>query len=217
MSQSTGTNQPWAGGVAAPFFPPALPEFDSAAIVVVQQADAESGVAVSYRGGGFSRQEWTTGHPVPLLIEDLKRPQVEQVRDEIRQQLATRGDGLDDLPLRAFLTVADLYLSPEPSGRYVSAVFGAITEADGKVTLGGTVSWPDGVTGTVVGLDPQVLGEPVGVSGQSHLPAFPAGAPVELRLGDLRSLIASLEKAQAAGGLDPLWLRMMDLAQSAAE
>jgi hypothetical protein len=205
------------GGLSAPFSPPGLPEFDSAAIVVVQQSDAESGVAVSYRGGGFSRQEWTTGHPVPLLIEDLQRPQVKQVRDEIRKQLTTRGDGLDDLPLRAFLTVADLYLSPEPSGRYVSAVFGAITESDGEAVLGGTVSWPDGVTGTIVGIDPQALGQPVGVSGQSHLAAFPAGSDAELRLGDLRSLIASLEKALTAGDLDPLWQRMLDLAQSAAE
>lgn len=217
MTQSSATNQPWAGGLSAPFSPPGLPEFDSAAIVVVQQADAEAGVAVSYSGGVFSRQEWTTGHPVPLLIETLQRPEIEQVRDEIRKQLATRGDGLDDLPLRAFLTVADLYLSPEPSGRYVSAVFGDISESGGGVVLGGTVSWPDGVTGTVVGTDPEALGQPVGVSGQSHLAAFPSGSLVPLRTGDLRSLITSLEKALTAGDLDPLWQRMLNLAQSAVE
>jgi hypothetical protein len=217
MTQSSVTDQPWAGGLSVPFLPPGVPQLDSAAIVVAQQFDAEAGVAVSYSRGIFTRQEWSAGHPVPLLIENLQRPQIEQVRDEIRKQLATRGDGLDDLPLRAFLTVADLYLSPEPSGRYVSAVFGAITESDGEVTLGGTVSWPDGVTGTVVGIDPQALGQPVEVYGQSHLPAFPAGSDAGLRLGDLRSLITSLEKAQTAGNLDPLWQRMLDLAKSAAE
>ena len=127
MTQSSTTDQPWTGGLTVPFFPPSVPELASAAIVVAQPFDAEAGVAVSYSRGIFTRQEWTTGHPVPLLISVLQRPEVEQIRDQVRDQLATRGEGLDDLPLRAFLTVADLYLSPEPSGRYVSAGFGAIT------------------------------------------------------------------------------------------
>jgi hypothetical protein len=217
MTQSSATNQPWAGGLSAPFSPPALPEFDSAAIVVVQQSDAEAGVAVSYSGGVFRRQEWTTGHPVPLLIETLQRPEVEQVRDEIRKQLTTRGDGLDDLPLRAFLTVADLYLSPEPSGRYVSAVFGAITQSAGVENFVGTVNWPDGVTGTVVATYDGVPGQSAGLTGQSHLAPFPEGSQTPLRTGDLKSLITSLEKALTAGDLDPLWQQLLNLAKGAVE
>jgi hypothetical protein len=207
MTQSSATDQPWAGGLSVPFFPPGVPELDSAAIVVAQQFDAEAGVAVSYSRGIFTRQEWTTGHPVPDLIVVLQRPEVEQVRDQVREQLTTRGAGLDVLPLRAFLTVADLYLSPEPSGRYVSAVFGAISEpAAGQ--LSGTVSYPDGVTGTIVGSD-------TGVSGESHLAPLPPGPLDPLRVADLGSLITSLEKALTAGDLDPLWQHMLAFAQQA--
>ncbi|HXP53699.1 MAG TPA: hypothetical protein VN847_02030 [Streptosporangiaceae bacterium] len=205
MTQSSTTDQPWTGGLTVPFFPPSVPELASAAIVVAQPFDAEAGVAVSYSRGIFTRQEWTTGHPVPLLISVLQRPEVEQIRDQVRDQLATRGEGLDDLPLRAFLTVADLYLSPEPSGRYVSAGFGAIT-ASATGQLSGTVSYPDGVTGTITGSD-------TGVAGESHLAPLPPGPLTPLRTGDLRSLILSLEKALTAGDLDPRWQQMLAFAQ----
>ena len=205
MTQSSTTDQPWTGGLTVPFFPPSVPELASAAIVVAQPFDAEAGVAVSYSRGIFTRQEWTTGHPVPLLISVLQRPEVEQIRDQVRDQLATRGEGLDDLPLRAFLTVADLYLSPEPSGRYVSAGFGAIT-ASATGQLSGTVSYPDGVTGTITGSN-------TGVAGESHLAPLPPGPLTPLRTGDLRSLILSLEKALTAGDLDPRWQQMLAFAQ----
>ena len=207
MTQSSATGQPWQGGVSVPLAPPHVPEFDSAAIILAQQSDAETGVTVSYSRGIFTRQAWSTGHPVPLLIAELTPPQIAQVRDQVREQLATRGEGLDDLPLRAFLTVADLYLSPESSGRYASAVFGAITEpAAGQ--LSGTVSYPDGVTGTIVGSDTAVTGE-------SHLAPLPPDALAPLRTGDLRSLITNLEKALATGDLDPRWQHLLAFAQQA--
>jgi hypothetical protein len=206
MTQST-TDQPWEAGLSVPFAPPGVPEFDSAAIVVAQQFDAEAGTAVAYSRGIFTRQEWTTGHPVPDLIVVLQRPEVEQVRDQVREQLTTRGAGLDVLPLRAFLTVADLYLSPEPSGRYVSAVFGAITEPVAG-QLSGTVTYPDGVTGTIVASD-------AGVSGESHLAPLPPGPLDPLRTGDLSSLITSLEKALTGGDLDPRWQQVLALAEQA--
>jgi hypothetical protein len=209
MTQSSVTDQPWVGGLSVPFAPPGVPEFDSAAIVVAQQFDAEAGVAVAYSRGIFTRQEWTTGHPVPDLIAVLQRPEVEQVRDQVREQLTTRGAGLDVLPLRAFLTVADLYLSPEPSGRYVSAVFGAITQlAAGQ--LSGTVSYPDGVTGTIAG-------SAAGITGESHLAPLPPGPLDPLRPADLGSLITSLEKALTGGDLDPRWQDMLAFAQQAVE
>ena len=207
MASGNAEDQPWEGGVSVPVLPPHVPAFGSAAIVVAQQSDTQAGVAVSYSRGIFTRQAWSTGHPVPLLIVELTPPQVAQIRDQVREQLATRGEGLDDLPLRAFLTVADLYLSPESSGRYASAVFGAITEpAAGQ--LSGTVSYPDGVTGTIVGSDTAVTGE-------SHLAPLPADALAPLRTGDLRSLITNLEKALATGDLDPRWQHLLAFAQQA--
>jgi hypothetical protein len=209
MTQSSVTDRPWTGGLSVPFGPPDAPELDSAAIVVAQQFDAEAGIAVAYSRGIFTRQEWTTGHPVPDLILVLQRPEVEQVRDQVREQLTTSGAGLDVLPLRAFLTVADLYLSPEPSGRYVSAVFGAIIEPVAG-ELSGTVSYPDGVTGTIVG-------SASGITGESHLAPLPPGPLDPLRAGDLASLITSLEKALTEGDLDPRWQQLLAFAQQAAE
>lgn len=204
----TTVDQPWEGGLSAPFLPPHVPLFDSAAIVVAQQADAQAGVAVCYSRGIFTRQFWSTGHPVPLFIEVLKPQDVRQVRDEVLGQLAIPGDGLDHLPLRAFVTVADVYLDPEPSARFRRAVFGTIAEqAPGQLL--GAVAYPDGVAGTVLGSDD-------GVSGESHLEPLPAGFQAPLRVGDLRSLIAKLEHALAAGGIDPLWQQMLTFAQQAA-
>jgi hypothetical protein len=144
----------------------------------------------------------------PWEGEVLKPPDVQQVRDEILEQLAVHGDGLDHLPLRAFVTVADVYLSPEPSHRYRRAVFVGIAEqAPGQLL--GAVSYPDGVAGTIVGSDQ-------GVSGESHLAPLPAGFLAPLRAGDLRSLIFSLENALTAGGIDPQWQQMLTYAQQAA-
>jgi hypothetical protein len=208
MANSTSTDPPWEGGFSLPVFPPAVPQFDSATLVVAQESDAQSGTLISYGKGVFTKQYWTTGHPVPLLIEVLKPAEVRQVRDEIRERLAIPGDGLDHLPLRAFVTAADMYLSPEPSTRFDRAAFGTIAEqAPGEVL--GTVAYPDNVAGTLLGSDS-------GVSGQSHLGALPAGAAAPLRLGDLRSLILSLERALASGGIDALWQQMLTFAQQAA-
>ncbi len=208
MAASDVEDQPWEGGVSVPVLPPHVPLFDSAAVVVAQQTDAQAGVAVAYNRGIFTRQAWSTGHPVPGVIEVLPPSEVRQVRDQIRAQLGVRGDGLDHLPLRAFLTVADVYLSPEPSARYAAAVFGTIAEpAPGQ--LAGTVTYPDGVAGTVVG-------SATGVAGESHLGLLPQNFLAPLRTGDVRSLAFHLEKALTAGDLDPLWQHMLAFVQQAA-
>jgi hypothetical protein len=208
MSNGNATDQPWEGGLSVPVLPPHVPLFESAAIVIAQQADAQTGAVVSYSRGIFTRQFWSTGHPVPLLIEVLKPEGVEQVRDQVLEQLAVPGDGLDHLPLRAFLTAADVYLNPEPSTRFSTAAFGAITQqAPGQVV--GTIAYPNGVAGTVLGSDS-------GVSGETHLGPFTPGFQAPLRIGDLLSLISSLEVALATGGIDPLWQQILTYAQQAA-
>jgi hypothetical protein len=207
MANDNATGQPWEGGLSVPVLPPHIPLFDSAAIVVAQQSDAQSGVAVSYSRGIFTRQSWSTGHPVPLLIEVLEPQDVKQVRDQIIEQFVISGDGLDHLPLRAFVTAADVYLNPEPSTRFSRAVFGAIAEqAPGQLL--GAVAYPGGVAGTILGSD-------AGVSGESHLGSLPGGFQAPLRVGDLRSLISSLKNAVSAGGIDPLWQQMLTFAQQA--
>ena len=207
MANDNATDQPWEGGLSVPVFPPHIPLFDGAAIVVAQQSDAQAGVAVSYSRGIFTRQSWSTGHPVPLLIEVLKPQEVKQVREQVFEQLVIPGDGLDHLPLRAFVTAADVYLNPEPSTRFSRAVFGAIAEqAPGQFS--GAVAYPGSVAGTILGSD-------AGISGESHLGPLPAGFQAPLRVGDLRSLISSLENALSAGGIDPLWQQMLTLAQQA--
>jgi len=208
MAHGNAPDQPWEGGLSVPVLPPHVPLFDSAAIVVAQQSDAQAGVAVSYSRGIFTRQFWSTGHPVPGVIEVLKPQDVRKVRDQVREQLARPGDGLDQLPLRAFVTAADVYLSPEPSTRFGSAVFGAIAEqAPGQFL--GAVAYPGGVAGTIAGSS-------AGVSAESHLGPLPPGFQAPLRTGDLRSLISSLENALAAGGIDPQWQQMLAFAQQAA-
>jgi hypothetical protein len=208
MANDNAAGEPWEGGFCVPFPPPGVPPFDSAAIVVAQQSGAETGVTVFYSGGIFTRQAWSTGPPVPLLIEVLKPQDVQQIRDQVREQLAVPGDGLDHLPLRAFVTAADVYLDPQPSTRFLKAAFGAIAEQAPGQLLGETAC-PDGVAGTILGSD-------AGVSGESHLGPFPPGAQAPLRVGDLRSLIYSLENALAAEGIDPLWQQMLTFAQQAA-
>ena len=94
MANGNATDQPWEGGLCVPVLPPHVPLFDSAAIVVAQQSDAQAGVAVSYGRGIFTRQAWSTGHPVPGVIEVLKPQEVGQIRDQVREQLDRRGVGL---------------------------------------------------------------------------------------------------------------------------
>ena len=138
----------------------------------------------------------------------LKPQDVRQIRHQVLEQLAVPGNGLHHLPLRTFVTAADVYLNPEPSARFSSAVFGAIAEqAPGQ--LAGAVTYPSGVVGTLAGSD-------AGVFGESHLGPFPPGFQAPLRLGDLRSLILSLENALASGGIDALWEQMLTFAQQAA-
>jgi hypothetical protein len=208
MTSSDSTDQPWEGGLSVPALPPHVPLFDSAALVIAQQSDAQAGVAVSYGRGIFTRQFWSTGHPVPGLIEVLKPPAVRQVRDQVLEQLARPGDGLDHLPLRAFVTAADVYLNPEPSTRFARAAFGTIAEqAPGQLL--GAAAYPGGVAGIILGSD-------AGISAESHLGPLPSGFQAPLRIGDLRSLISSLQNALAAGGIDPLWQQMLTFAQQAA-
>jgi hypothetical protein len=207
MANGAATDDLWQGGLSVPVLPPQVPLFDSAAIVVAQQSDDQSGVAVLYSRGIFTKQAWSTGHPVPGVIEVLKPQEVEQVRDQVREQLDRPGDGLDHLPLRAFVTAADVYLSREPSTRFGRAVFGAIAEqAPGQLL--GAVTFPGGVAGTLVGSG-------AGVSGESNLQPVPPGFQAPLRVGDLLSLILSLENALGAGGIDPLWEQMLTFAQQA--
>lgn len=61
MAAGDVEDQPWEGGVSVPVLPPHVPLFDSAAVVVAQQTDAQAGVAVAYNRGIFTRQAWSTG------------------------------------------------------------------------------------------------------------------------------------------------------------
>lgn len=60
----------WQGGLTAAGPPPGLPDLSSGGITVVaqQSATAVTGALVCYQGGAFTRQFWTTGPPVPLLV-----------------------------------------------------------------------------------------------------------------------------------------------------
>jgi hypothetical protein len=192
------------GSLSVPVDPPSLPDVGSGAIAVIsQQAGADSGVLVSY-SGVFTSQFWTTGPPVPFLIEILQPEQVRQIRNQVVEQLRGPGSGLDDLPLRAFAEAARLYLEPEASSRFTLATFGAITQpAAGD--LQGEVSWSGGVAGTVLGSGGRVLA-------QSHLAPVPAGKPAPLREADLRSLVRALQCAVDTQDIDPLWKQMLSLA-----
>ena len=59
---------PWQGGLARPVGPPSRPQFGSGALTLLSQTDASSGSLVSYVGGIFTAQFWTTGHQVPFLV-----------------------------------------------------------------------------------------------------------------------------------------------------
>jgi len=196
------------GSLSFPVAPPGLPDVGSAAIAVISQLPAaDSGALVSYLAGVFTRQFWTTGPAVPLLIEILPAEAVRQVRDQVARQLCGPGSGLDDLPLRIFVEAASLYLERDASGRFTSAAFGPITEvASGE--LQGEVAWPGGVAGTVVGSAGRI-------AAQTHLAPVAAGEPVPLREADLRSLVLALDNAVATQTVDPQWQTMLGLAKEA--
>jgi hypothetical protein len=196
---------PWQGGLAHPVGPPSRPQFGSGALTLVSQTDASSGSLVSYVGGIFTAQFWTTGHPVPFLVRELDAEDVKALRDELSEQLEGPSTGLDEVPLRAFVAAADAYVAAR-SGRFSGAALGPISRpAPGELL--GELSWPSGTVGTV-------LASKQGVSGQSHIPPLPASDPVPLRGGELRSLISALSELQrgCSHGVDPLWSELRDLA-----
>ena len=83
---------PWRG-LAQPVGPPSRPQFGSGALTLVSQTDASSGSLVSYLGGIFTAQFWTTGHPVPFLVRELDAEDVKALRDELSEQLEGPSTG----------------------------------------------------------------------------------------------------------------------------
>lgn len=200
VAETTG---PWEGGFAGPGFSDLS---DGAVIIVSQLPEAGTGILVSYSEGIFTRQFWTTGPPVPMLIELLSPEEVKAIGDQVAEQLRDSGSGLDDTPLRAFLETVRLYLETEASDRFTEAVFGSIVQTN-QAELQGQVSWPGDVVGTVLSAD--------GVSAQTHLAQVPAGNPVPLRKADLRSFVFALEGALSTQAIDPLWQQMLSAAEQA--
>lgn len=197
------TTGPWEGG----FIGPGLSDLISGEVIILSELpEAGTGIAVSYSGGIFTRRFWTTGPPVPLIIEILSPEEVKAIGDQVHDQLRGAGSGLDDIPLRAFLETVRLYLDPAASDRFTTAVFGSIVQVN-PGELQGEVSWPGDVVGTVLSVD--------GVSAQSNLAHVPAGNPAPLRKADLRSLVFALENAIATSVIDPLWQQMLTLAEEA--
>lgn len=208
-SPASVTPAPWQGSLGTVAGPPGLPALDSAAsLILSQEAGGESGTVVSYAGGIFRSQFWSTGGIVPFLIENLPPAEVRRIGEQLSRQLSDAGTGLDDIPLRAFAETIRLYLDPHPSTRFTAATFGAIQATAAGVLLG-AVSWP-GVTGTV-------QGSAEGIGAQSHLPALPDGDLVPLRPADLSSLVDALGTAVAAADapLDPQWQQLLEFATDA--
>src|SRR5580704_9592356 len=109
----------WQGG----FSGPGLPALGGAVVIAAQLPDDGAGVLVSYAGGIFTRQFWTTGPPVPQIIEILEPDEVAAVR---------------------------LHFQLDASHRFAEAVFGSITQSSPQ-GLQGQVTWPDDVIGAVLG------------------------------------------------------------------
>ena len=193
----------WQGG----FSGPGLPALGGAVVIAAQLPDDGAGVLVSYAGGIFTRQFWTTGPPVPQIIEILKPDEVAAVRDEVVEQLQTPGCGLDEIPLREFVEAVRLHFQQDASQRFAQAVFGSITPSS-PLGLQGQVTWCDDVIGTV-------LGNPDGISAQSHLANVAAANPAWLRSADLQSLVIALRQALGTAQLDPLWQQMLIFAEQA--
>jgi hypothetical protein len=193
----------WQGG----FSGPGLPALGGAVVIAAQLPDDGAGVLVSYAGGVFTRQFWTTGPPVPQIIEILKPAEVAAIRDQVVEQLRSPGCGLDEVPLREFVEAVRLHFTQDASHRFADAVFGPITQTSPQ-GLQGQVTWPGDVIGTV-------LGNSDGVSAQSHLANVAAGNPAWLRNADLRSLVIALQQALGTAQLDPLWNQMLAFAEQA--
>jgi hypothetical protein len=192
---------PWAGG----FSGVGLAELGGAVIIASELPDAGTGILVSYSGGRFTRQFWTTGPAVPEFIEVLSPEQIQAIGDQVEAQLVGPGTGLDDIPLWDFVETVRMYFEPEASERFTLARFGSITEPT-PGTLEGEVSWPGDVTGTVVG-------SADGVLAQSHLAHVAATDPAPLRDADLQALLLALHGALANKEIDPLWRQMLVFAE----
>jgi hypothetical protein len=199
-AEATG---PWQGG----FSGPGLPALGGAVVIAAQLPDDGAGILVSYSGGIFTRQFWTTGPPVPQIIEILPPEEVKAIGDQVAEQLQGPGSGLDDIPLREFVETVRLHFEQEASDRFEEAVFGSITQAS-PGGLQGQVTWPGDVIGTV-------QGSADGVSAQSHLANVVAGNPAWLRNADLQSLVIALQDALATSATDPLWQQMLTFAEQA--
>jgi hypothetical protein len=193
----------WQGG----FSGPGLPALGGAVVIAAQLPDDGAGILVSYSGGIFTRQFWTTGPPVSQIIEILRPGEVKAISDQVAEQLQGPGSGLDDVPLREFVETVRLHFEQEPSDRFEEAVFGSITQAS-PGGLQGQVTWPGDVIGTV-------LGSADGVSAQSHLANIAAGNPAWLRKADLQSFVIALQDALATSAIDPLWQQMLTFAEQA--
>jgi hypothetical protein len=193
----------WQGG----FSGPGLPALGGAVVIAAQLPEDGAGVLVSYAGGVFTRQFWTTGPPVPQVIEILRPAEVKAIADQVAGQLRGTGSGLDEVPLREFLEAVRLHFEEKVSERFREAVFGSITWS-GPRGLRGQVTWPGDVIGTV-------LGSADGVAAQSHLANVAAGNPAWLRGADLQSLVIALHKALADSQVDPLWQEMLTHAERA--
>jgi len=158
---------------------------------------------VTYSGGEFTRQFWTDGPPVPLIIELLPAGELKVLRDQLEVQLQGSGSGLDDIPLRAFLEALRLHLSPQTSDRFAAAAFGSIVaENPGEFT--GQVSWPGDVAGTV-------QASAGAISAQTHLGHLAAGNPAPLRPADVRSLVAALQATTVSAP----WEQVLGFAEQA--
>jgi hypothetical protein len=199
-AQATGL---WQGG----FSGPGLPALGGAVVIAAQLPDDGAGVLVSYAGSIFTRQFWTTGPPVPQIIEILKPDEVAAVRDQVVEQLQAPGCGLDEIPLREFVEAVRLHFQRDASQRFAEAVFGSITQSS-PLGLQGQVTWP----GDVIGM---VLGSTDGISAQSHLANVAAANPAWLRSADLQSLVIALRQALDTAQLDPLWQQMLTFAEQA--
>jgi hypothetical protein len=193
----------WQGG----FSGPGLPALGGGVVIAAQLPDDGAGILVSYSGGIFTRQFWTTGPPVPQVVEILQPDEVRAVRDQVAEQLDGPGSGLDDVPLLDFVETVRLHFEQEASERFAGAVFGSITPAN-PAGLQGQVTWSGDVIGTV-------LGSTGGVSAQSHLANVAAGNPAWLRSADLQSLVIALHQALATAEIDPLWQQMLTFAEQA--
>ncbi len=197
-TDATETTGPWEGGFSG------LPDLGGGAVAIAsERPEAGTGSLISYSGGVFEMRFWTDGPPVPQIIEILPPEALKPIRDQLAAQLQGPGSGLDDIPLRAFLETVRLYLSPDSSDRFNTAVFGSIAEPNPGEYLG-QVSWPGDVVGTV-----QASAD--GILAQTHLVHLDAGNLVPLRKADIRSLVRALQAAT----VNSQWQQVLSFAEQA--